>query len=101
MVEARSVNVKKTTKQQSILDAAAEIGRNSVSKHQVQPEYRDEQFSGASGDREIFVFPVELTTSRIGNLTRLILTLATYLCIYVYYVMTPYRSSTCVLYLQQ
>ena len=28
------------------------------------------------GDREIFIFPVQLTTSRIGNLTRLILTLA-------------------------
>ena len=28
--------------------------------------------SGANGDREIFMFPVQLTTSRIGNLTRLI-----------------------------
>ena len=26
----------------------------------------------AYADREIFIFPVELTTSRIGNLTRLI-----------------------------
>ena len=26
------------------------------------------------GDRELFIFPVHLTTSRIGNLTRLILT---------------------------
>ena len=25
------------------LDAAAELGRNSVSKHQIQPEYGDEQ----------------------------------------------------------
>ena len=25
------------------LDAAAEIGRNPVSKHQIRPEYRDEQ----------------------------------------------------------
>ena len=30
------------------------------------------------GDMEIFIFPVQLTTSRIGNRTRLILTLATY-----------------------
>ena len=29
------------------------------------------------GDREIFIFPVQLTTSRIGNLARLIYTLAT------------------------
>ena len=33
-------------------------------------------FSGANGDREKIIFPVQLTTSRIGNLTRLILTLA-------------------------
>ena len=25
------------------MDAAAELGRNSVSKHQIQSEYRDEQ----------------------------------------------------------
>ena len=74
------------------MDAAAEIGRNPVSKHQIQPECGDEQadagrdcrtnpscetnFSGANGDTEIFIFPVQLTTSRIGNLTRLILPLA-------------------------
>ena len=63
------------------MDAAAELGRNPVSKHQIQPEYGDEQaggtglpnpsretkFSGANGDREIFIFPVQLTRSRIGN----------------------------------
>ena len=73
------------------MDALAELGRNPVSKHQIQPEYGDEQadggtglpnpsretkFSGANGDREIFIFPVQLTTSRTGNLTRLIHTLA-------------------------
>ena len=49
------------------LDAAAELGRNPVSKHQIQPEYGDEQadagrlnpsretkFSGTHGDRGIF-----------------------------------------------
>ena len=67
------------------MDAAAEFGRNRVSKHQIQPEYGDEQadagrdsrtrlarktkFSGANGDREKLFFPVQLTTSRIGNLT--------------------------------
>ena len=25
------------------MDAAAELGRNPLSKHQIQPEYRDEQ----------------------------------------------------------
>ena len=34
------------------------------------------KLSGANGDREISIFPVQLTTGRIGNLTRLIHTLA-------------------------
>ena len=73
------------------MDAAAEIRRNLVSQHQIQPEYGDEQadggtglpnlsretkFSGANGDREISIFPVQLTSCRIGNITRLIHTLA-------------------------
>ena len=33
-------------------------------------------------DKEIFIFPVKLTTSRIGNLTRLIHTLAIYVAIH-------------------
>ena len=33
------------------------------------------KFSGANGDSEILIFPAQLTTSRIGNLTRLIHTL--------------------------
>ena len=28
------------------------------------------KFSGANGNRENFIFPVQLTTSRVGNLTR-------------------------------
>ena len=36
---------------------------------------RETEFSGANRDREISVFPLQLTTSRIGNLTRLIHTL--------------------------
>jgi hypothetical protein len=61
------------------MDVAAGLGRNPVSKHQIQPEYEDEQgrgtglpkpsreikFSGSYGDRGIFIFPVKLTTSRI------------------------------------
>ena len=43
-----------------------------------EPVSRD-HFSGANEDRGILIFPVQLTTSRIGNLTRLILTLAKYM----------------------
>ena len=44
---------------------------------------REIKFSGADGDRETFIFPVQLTTSRIGNLTRLIHTLAICVIIHV------------------
>ena len=80
----------------------AELGKNLVSKHQIQPEYGDEQadagqdwlpnpsretkFSGANADREIFVFPVQLTTSRIGSLIRLIHTLA--ICVTIHNIWT-------------
>ena len=37
---------------------------------------RETKFSGANRDREILFFPVQLTTSRIDNLTRLIHTQA-------------------------
>ena len=40
---------------------------------------RETKFSGANGYREIFISPVQLITSRIDNLTRLILTLAVWL----------------------
>ena len=55
------------------MDAAAELGRNPVSKHQIQPENRDEQADAGrdcrnrlarpnsqartNADREIFLFP--------------------------------------------
>ena len=72
------------------MDAAAELGRNPVISTKfslsmeinrltrdrtAEPVSRD-QYSGANGDREILIFPVQLTPRRIGNLTRLILTLA-------------------------
>ena len=70
------------------MDAAAELGRNPVSKHQILPEYgsrltrdgmaepisRDQILRHARG-QGILIFPVQLTTSRIGCLTRLIYTL--------------------------
>ena len=78
------------------MDAAAELGRNPLSKHQIQPEYGDEpadagrdlpnpshetKFSGANGDRGEISFPAQLlTTSRISNLTRLIHILAICMC---------------------
>ena len=68
----------------------AEIGKNTVSKHQIQPECgewagwhgtgrlspsRETKISGANGDREMLIFAVELTTSRIDSLTQLANTL--------------------------
>ena len=58
-----------------------------------EPVSRD-QISGANGYREIFIFSVRLTTSRIGSLTRLIRTL-------LYYVMTIlywYMKTPCFIY---
>ena len=80
------------------MDAAAELGRNPVSKHQIQPEYGDEQAdAGRDGGtrlarpnpqhargQENIIFPVQLTTSRIGNLTRLIHTLLYVMAIHKY-----------------
>ena len=73
------------------MDAAAEIGSDPVSKHQIRPEYGDEQADAGrecqtrlarpnsqarTGTGKYYFFLLQLTTSRIGNLTRLILTLA-------------------------
>ena len=46
-----------------------------------EPVSRDQIFKHER-DREIFIFLVQLTTIRIGNLTRLIHTLATWMCDY-------------------
>ena len=61
---------------------------------------RETKFSGANGDREIFIFPVQLATSRIGNLTRLIPytcymydhTYIGYIYIYIYVFFRPRES---------
>ena len=37
---------------------------------------RETKFSGANADRGMFIFPIQLATSRVGNLTRLIVILA-------------------------
>ena len=80
------------------MDAAAELERNPVSnKHQIQPEYGDkqadagrdgrltrdgtaepvsrDQILGHARGQGNIIFPIQLTTSRMDNLTRLIHTL--------------------------
>ena len=45
---------------------------------------RETKFSGTHGNRGIFIFPVQLTTNRIGNLTRLIHALLYVMTIHTY-----------------
>ena len=75
------------------MDAAAELGRNPVSEHQIhQPEYGDEQADAGPRDQILrhargqgdIIFPVQLTASRIDNLTRLIHTLLYVMTIHTY-----------------
>ena len=75
------------------MKTTAKLGRNPAGKHQIQPEYGDEQPDEVrdcrtriarpcsqvkTGTGKKTFFPVELTMSWIGNLTRLILALAIY-----------------------
>ena len=70
------------------MDAAAELGRSTMSKHRFNVSIENEQadtrrdsqtcpakpsFQARTGARKIF--PVQLTMNRIGNLTQLICTL--------------------------
>ena len=45
---------------------------------------RETKFSGTYEDRGIFIFSVQLTTSRIGSLTRLFHTLLYVMTIYIH-----------------
>ena len=45
---------------------------------------RETKFSGANADKDIFIFHVQVSTCRIGNLTRLILTRAIYVTIHTH-----------------
>ena len=78
--------------------AAAELRRNPVSMHQIQPDYGNEQADAGRDCRtrlarlhlqartrtgKCYFFPVQLTTCRIGNLNRLMHTLA--LCVTIQY----------------
>ena len=77
------------------MDAAAEIGRNPLGKHHIQPECGDKQTDAGrdcrtrlarpnsqarTGTGKYSFFPVQLITSRIGDLTQLILLLP-YICV--------------------
>ena len=53
---------------------------------------RETKFSGAYGDRGIFIFPVQLSTSRTGNITRFINTLLYVITIHT----NPVWPSSCV-----
>ena len=55
---------------------------------------RETKFSGTHGDREIFNFPVQLTTSRIGNLTGLIHTLLYVITTHIYIPYSIARDGT-------
>ena len=49
------------------MDAAAEIGRNPVSKHQVQPEYRDEQADSGQNCRTRLAKPNSQSRTQTGK----------------------------------
>ena len=50
-----------------IMDAAAEIGRNPVCKHQIQPEYGDEQADAGRDCRTRLARPNSQARTRIGK----------------------------------
>ena len=51
----------------SLLDAAAELGRNPVSKHQIQPEYGDEQADAGRDCRTRLARPNSQARTRTGK----------------------------------
>ena len=44
------------------------MGNERLTREGTDEPSRETKLSGANGDREIFIFPVHLTTSSIGNL---------------------------------
>ena len=50
-----------------IMDAAAEIGRNPVCKHQIQPEYGDEQADAGRSCRNRLARPNSQVLTRTGK----------------------------------
>ena len=53
---------------------------------------RETKFSGANANREMFICPVQLTTCRIGNLARLIRTVA--ICVTIHAIHTILEFDT-------
>ena len=55
------------------MDIAAELGRNGDEQADAGRDCRNRlarpKFSGANVDIKLFIFSVQLTTSRVGNLT--------------------------------
>ena len=51
----------------SQMDAAAELGRNAVSKLQIQPEYGDEQAGAGQDCRTRFARPKSQARTRTGK----------------------------------
>ena len=49
------------------MDAAAELGRNPVSKHQIQPEYGDEQADAGRDCRNRLARPNSQAQTRTGG----------------------------------
>ena len=49
------------------MDAAAELGRNPVSKHQIQPEYGDEQADAGRDCRNRLAIPNSQARTRTGE----------------------------------
>ena len=92
------------------MDAAAELGRNPLSnKHQIQPVSMEMSRLTRDGTAEPvsrgqilrhvrgqgnIIFPIQLTTSRISNLTRLIHNLLYVMTIYTYILNTKIPSLT-------
>ena len=65
-----------------------------VETGRLNPPY-EPRLSGANGNREIFIFFVQLSTSRIGNLTRFIYNLLYLICDdYSYSVYSKVKLST-------
>ena len=50
-----------------LMDAAAELGRNPVSKHQIQPEYGDEQADAGRACRTRLARPNSQARTRAGK----------------------------------
>ena len=70
--------------QQPELSIPSPFGRKPSEEESPPHMSREAKFSGANGDREVSIFPVQLTTSRIGNLTRLTFLLRYVMSIHTY-----------------